>query len=340
VNTNDRLQFKPRKENIMNAFSRIYRSSLVAVLLSTLAICAASTPVSANQSRQNGPIVVVANTGGSWQLYRINADRSQFKQITHMAGTSWNDWFPQVSNDGRIVFTYGDGSGPIDLYIVNLDGTGLTQVTHDGRSGYAYWSPDGLSLIYDTNGAKNGREYYLVSIPLNNPSDKTVLTSDLYATNYGEYTPDGRHIIYDTTEGAVLSVTAIMDVDGTNKRRMTYPLQEFCPYTPSPDGKRLLLNDQCYGSILPATIWVMNIADLQMSQLTRSHGESADTFPAYSPDGKKIAFASNRLHPNRPELDLYTMNADGTDVRLIKTGLTIGGCPDTNCVTPTWAAAQ
>ncbi len=324
----------------MNILWRIYRSLFVAVLLGTLAICTASTSVSADQLRNNGPIVVVANSGGTWQLYRIDPDNGNSKQLTHMAATGWNDWFPQVSNDGRVAFTYGDGYS-IDVYVVNLDGSGtVTQVTHDGRSGFAYWSPDAHRLIYDTNGAKNGREYYLVSIPLNNPGDKTVLTSDLYATTYGEYTPDGRHIIYDTSEGGVLSVAAIMDTDGKNKRRMTYPLQEFCPYTPSPDGKRLLLNDQCYGSILPSTVWVMNIADLQMSQLTRSHDGSADTFPAYSPDGKKIAFASNRRHPHTNILDLYVMNANGTDIRLIKTGLTIGGCPDINCVTPTWAVAQ
>ena len=98
---------------------------------------------------------------------------------------------------GVLFFTYGDGYS-IDVYVVNLDGSDLKQVTHDGRSGFAYWSPDGLRIIYDTNGAKNGREYYLVSIPLNNPGDKTILTSDLYATNYGEYTPHDDYIVIFT----------------------------------------------------------------------------------------------------------------------------------------------
>lgn len=30
------------------------------------------------------------------------------------------------------------------------------------------------------------------------------------------------------------------------------------------------------------------------------------------------------------------MNADGTDIRRIASGITIGGCPDRNCVTPSW----
>jgi TolB protein len=322
----------------MSAFRRFSQVSLYPLLL-VLAICATAVPASADQPRRNGPIIFTANSGGSWQLYRIDPDGRHFKAITSLPPTNYVSWFPQASKSGtRIVFTYGGGSGLSGgVYIINVDGTGLTPLPHTGAASDPYWSPDGRRLVY-AEFPSNGRQPYLVSIPLNDPSDKTVLTSDLYASYYGLYTTDGRHIIYDSTQGATLSVTSIMDVDGRNKRPMTDPLADFCPYTPSPDGKRILLNDQCNEALLPSTIWTMNIANSQVTQLTHSDEGSGDWFPAYSPDGKKIVFASTRLHHGN--LDLFTMNADGTDIRLIKTGLTIGGCPDANCVTPTWAAAQ
>lgn len=320
----------------MNATRRFSRASSYALFL-MLTISTMGLSPAINEPQRNGPIVVLTNSGGSWQLYRIDPDGSHFKAITAMAPTTYNDWFPQVSNDGQIAFTYGDGSGPTDIYIVNVDGTGLWQFTHDGRSLDAYWSPDGRDLIYETYNPNNGRPSYLVSAPVRNPSHKTVLTSDLYASWYGLYTPKGRHIIYSTTQGGALSVTSIMDVDGRNKRPLTDPQPDFCPYSVSPDNKDLLLNDQC-NTDLPVTIWQLNLVNSQLNELTRSSGGSLDLFPTYSPDGNKIAFASNRRHPHSDILDLYVMNADGTDIRLIKTRLTIGGCPDINCVTPTWAA--
>jgi hypothetical protein len=264
----------------MNAFRRFLHVSSCALLFA-LTICTTGASRSTNAVRQNGPIVVLANSGGSWQLYRIDPDGGHFSAITAMTPTSFNDWFPQVSNDGRIAFTYGDGSGPTDIYVVNLDGTGLKQVTHDGRAFDAYWSPDGRRLVYGTYSATNGRQSYLVSIPLSNPSHKTVLTSDLYSSYYGLYTPNGRQIIYDATQDGTLSVTSIMDPDGKNKRPLTSPQPDLCPYLVSPNDKYLLLNDQC-NTNLPATIWQLNLVDSQLTQLTRSSGGSVDIFPTYS----------------------------------------------------------
>jgi TolB protein len=42
-----------------------------------------------------------------------------------------------------------------------------------------------------------------------------------------------------------------------------------------------------------------------------------DGWPAWSPDGQRIAFASNRSGANKQIYDIYVMNADGTDVRMV-----------------------
>ncbi|MCD6291570.1 MAG: PD40 domain-containing protein [Anaerolineae bacterium] len=56
-------------------------------------------------------------------------------------------------------------------------------------------------------------------------------------------------------------------------------------------------------------IWVMNDDGTDQRQLTDAHGR--DIEPAWSPDGRKIAFASARDDPEN--LQLYIMNADGSD---------------------------
>lgn len=56
-----------------------------------------------------------------------------------------------------------------------------------------------------------------------------------------------------------------------------------------------------------------------------THGEGNNENPRWSPDGRHIVFASSRAGT----YDLYTMRADGTEVRR----LTRGG----DCYTPDWS---
>jgi Tol biopolymer transport system component len=213
----------------VRTFQGTYCSLALAVMLVGVTSVCMSASAFADQGRRNGPIVITANPGGSWQLYSINPDGSGLMQITHLAHTAFDGWFPQVSSDGkRIAFAYGpvdsNNVAHPDVYIINLDGTGLQRKTHDGISQAPAWSPDGTRLVYlygaDTS-PKNGRRRVIVTAPVNDPDHRTVLTSDLYANYYGEYAPDGRHIIYNynTTAGGTLGETWIMDVDdGANKK--------------------------------------------------------------------------------------------------------------------------
>ena len=74
-------------------------------------------------------------------------------QITQLGGANFG---PSWTPDGqRIIFSSNyknPHSRNFDLYIVNLDGSGLEQVTTDPEfDGFPMFSPDGHTLIWASN---------------------------------------------------------------------------------------------------------------------------------------------------------------------------------------------
>ena len=70
-------------------------------------------------------------------------------------------------------------------------------------------------------------------------------------------------------------------------------------------------------------IVVLDVASDHLTRLTWGEGNNEN--PRWSPDGRHIVFSSNRAGT----YDIYSMRADGSDVRR----LTRGG----NCFTPDWS---
>lgn len=66
-------------------------------------------------------------------------------------------------------------------------------------------------------------------------------------------------------------------------------------------------------------IYVVNVDATGLQRLTNNAGRDLD--PAWSPDGKRIAFASDRAGTGAGDLDIYVMDADGSNVvRRTQTG--------------------
>ncbi len=87
------------------------------------------------------------------ELFTMNADGSDQKQITHLGGANFG---PSWTPDGtRIIFSSNyknPKSGNFDLYLVNLDGSGLEQVTTNPVfDGFPMFSPDGRKLVWASN---------------------------------------------------------------------------------------------------------------------------------------------------------------------------------------------
>jgi len=72
----------------------------------------------------------------------------------------------------------------------------------------------------------------------------------------------------------------------------------------SPDGTQIIYD---YG-VTASDIYAINVDDTHNRQLTNT--KSVNKHPIWSPDGKYIAFLSNR----NGTFDVYIMHADGTNV--------------------------
>jgi Tol biopolymer transport system component len=78
-------------------------------------------------------------------LYVIRADGAgPLRQVT---GDSASDRLPRWSPDGNWIAVFSDRSGPLQIWKIRPDGSGLTQVTDaPTNTAYAVWSPDGSRM--------------------------------------------------------------------------------------------------------------------------------------------------------------------------------------------------
>jgi Tol biopolymer transport system component len=145
------------------------------------------------------------------------------------------------------------------------------------------------------------------------------------------FTPDGRHILFGSREGGLVSAIWIMNLHGTNKRRLTNAPIEAAGPDASPDGRHVVFYSR-QNTPRPGHVFVMNANGTGVKQLTPE--ELISNFPTYSPDGRKIAFEGD----SPVSANIFTMNADGSDITKITSNLVeLDNCGG-NCVIADWGA--
>ena len=160
-------------------------------------------------------------------------------------------------------------------------------------------------------------------------SRKTRLTFNAGPDNYPAWSPDGRHIYYwfnhrypsNDLSGRIFRLT----LPDRSIERITLAEGDWSHPSVSPAGDRLAVTFHPYDSLPPYLLLFVDIAsglattvfDIGLTPGTNKFylytPEWSDTHPAWSPDGVRLAFASNR----DGDYEIYVLHLETGDLRQI-----------------------
>lgn len=223
---------------------------------------------------------------------------------------------------GKITYSY-----EFDVYVMNVDGSEPTRLTTDPEADFdSVWSPAGTMIAFRSHRDGN-EEVYVMNA---DGSDQRNLTNHPRGDYSPVWSPAGTQIAFASSRNATRGNDIwVINVDGSNPVQITDEpgINEYPTW--SPDGKQIAFHCT-QGKVLESgegdfEICIVNADGTGFVQLTDTEGTNKQ--PAWSPDGLKIAFESNRdgwptlpdyvplgYDPdNYGDVEIYIMNVDGSD---------------------------
>jgi TolB protein len=121
----------------------------------------------------------------------------------------------------------------------------------------------------------------------------------------------GTDIVFVSGRGGVQQVYK-MNIDGADVTRLTSGEGQASNPSWHPNGKFVAFSWTRGYEPGNWNVFIMDVSKQTYVQLT--HGQGRNENPTWAPDGRHIVFASDR-NSRRGEMQIYTMLADGTDIR-------------------------
>jgi TolB protein len=213
-----------------------------------------------------------------------------------------------VTCETRQIAYTDDRDGDYEIYVSGLNGHPATQLTNNTAfDGIPSWSPDGERIAFasERDGAS---EIYVMNA---DGSAVQRLTHDTIRDVTPRWSPDGTRILFQSYRAGA-SQLFVMRGDGSDVRQITFAPDTAGRAAWSADGS-LIGYSVWRGPNVGNYIYTVRPDGTEKRQITFARPLDAyprqDLDPAWSPDGKRIAFTNNaNIYP-----ELSVMNADGTD---------------------------
>ena len=265
----------------------------------------------------NGRIVFESNRGGNTNIYTMNPDGSVVKNLT--PATRGSDVFPAWSpNAKKISFTSDRAEeGNPDVYTMNADGSGVTRLTTaPGEDRGASWTSEGARIIFHSARDRDATHSFdIFSMKADGTDQRKIFTNGSAAYVCGDringtivFNSSGNPLGTNPTGDFEIFT---IDVRGNNVRQITNNSKFDSGPKWSPDCSTISYNSLEEAPGRSLDIHRINADGTGDVNLT-NNVDIFDAFSAWSPDGTRIVFTSNR----DVNFEIYTMNSsDGSDVQ-------------------------
>jgi TolB protein len=198
-----------------------------------------------------------------------------------------------------------------DVYTIRSDGTGLRLVA---SSAYGpAWSPDGTRLLIARDSNGSGVELSTIRPDGQGPRRLVRVIGGVFSP---VWSPDGKRIAFLSNDGSL----NLINVNGEHRRRLRGNFGGHLSW--SPDGSRIAFEIRGEAPNW-GDIGVVDLETAERRNLTHRPGD--DSGPAWSPDGKEIAFLADlscawtgKCSPDweaEGPREVWLMNADGSHLR-------------------------
>ena len=262
-------------------------------------------PSGRNSGFERTGTIVYASTKSSprnWDIFAIRADGTEQRQLTDTAA---NEQHPEWSPDGkRVAFTRGEVVTNFDIYVTNEDGGDEVRLTeHKARDERAVWSPDGASIAFVSQ--RDGDVAIWLMDEDGGNQRKLALGRE------PAWSPDGGKIAFVSSDYHDNDEIYVVNLDGTNRTRLTN--QNKFDWFPSwsPDGSRILFCSEQFGG---QELMMMTANGTKKTRLTTAE-KTYEEEPAWSPDGKGVAYHGKI----EQDYDIYLMDTAGFDLDDVET---------------------
>lgn len=245
-------------------------------------------------------------------------DGGKYQKLTSFKGEDRN---PVWAQDGQSFYYLSEQNGSFNVYHRNVASGKDTQVTHNQKNPIRFLtsSQSGL-LCYGYDGeiytVKEGTEPQKVNISITTDNAEPSLVRQIRSNGATEIalSPSGKEVAF-VMHGDVY----VTSVDYKTTKRITDTPQQERNVSFSPDGRALVYASERNGVWQIYQAKIKNASDKNFTYCTDieeealTHSNLTSQYPAYSPDGKEVAFYEDRA-------TLRILNLKSKDVRTVLDG--------------------